>query len=75
MPCIRETALTFSVRYLSPLKPKACAAKLNFGRIFQKFVLSNSDVMAGGHWVSGGLPFHCPFEKPVHNAVWHFSCL
>ena len=27
MPCIRETMLTFFVRYL---KPKACAAKIEF---------------------------------------------
>ena len=31
--------------------------------------------MAGRNWVSRGLPFHWTFEKPVHNAVTHFSCL
>ena len=30
MPCIRKTAPTFFVRYLSPLKPKVFAVKIEF---------------------------------------------
>ena len=45
MPCIRETTLTFFVRYL---KPKLVQPKLNFGRIFHNSVLLNSGVMAVG---------------------------
>ena len=32
----RETTLTFFVTYLSPLKPKACAAKNDFWMGFSK---------------------------------------
>ena len=28
--------------------------------------------MAGGRWVFRGLPFHPPFEKPVHNELGIF---
>ena len=30
MFCVKETTLTFFVAYLSPLKPKACTAKIDF---------------------------------------------
>ena len=33
--------------YLAHLKLKVCAAKIDLGRVFQKSVLQNSDVMAG----------------------------
>ena len=31
--------------------------------------------MAGGHLIFRGLPFHLPFEKPVHNALGIFLVL
>ena len=36
MSRVRETTLTFFVTYLSPLKPKACAAKFDFWTGFFK---------------------------------------
>ena len=35
MLCARETTLTFFVTYLSPLKLKACAAKIDFFSLMQ----------------------------------------
>ena len=36
MSNVRDITLIFFVTYLSPQKPKACAAKLNFGWVFSK---------------------------------------
>ena len=41
-------ALHFFAMYLSPLKPKACAAKTDFLMGFQKSMLYNGNVWAGG---------------------------
>ena len=58
MSHIKETILTFFVTYLSPRSGKLVQPKLIFGQVFQKSPLYNSNVMAGGRWVSRGLPFH-----------------
>ena len=58
MSCVRGTTLTFFSTYLSPLKRKACAAKLDFwmGFFFKK--PSFKIAIAGrtvGHWASSQL--------------------
>ena len=73
----RETNLTFFFTYLSPLKLKACTPKIDFLDGFLKnlsFKIEMSGRADVGHHprFTFRLTF---FEKPVHNAAWHFSCL
>ena len=78
----RATTLTFFIMYLSPLKPKACAAKIDFlDRFYKKKKKKKNPLkyQCPG-WLQAlcvmqGLPFGCPFGKTRHNAIRHFLVL